>query len=34
MLQLECIVRGYLAGQAHQEYEKSGTVHGLSLIHI
>jgi phosphoribosylaminoimidazole-succinocarboxamide synthase len=31
MLQLECIVRGYLAGQAHQEYEKSGTVHGTAM---
>jgi phosphoribosylaminoimidazole-succinocarboxamide synthase len=31
MLQLECIVRGYLAGQAHEEYEKSGTVHGTAM---
>jgi len=31
MLPLECIVRGYLAGQAHQEYEKSGTVHGTPM---
>ena len=31
MLQLECIVRGYLAGQAHEEYEKSGTVHGTPM---
>jgi phosphoribosylaminoimidazole-succinocarboxamide synthase len=31
MLQLECIVRGYLAGQAHQEYETSGTVHGMAM---
>jgi phosphoribosylaminoimidazole-succinocarboxamide synthase len=31
MLQIECIVRGYLAGQAHQEYEKSGTVHGSPM---
>jgi phosphoribosylaminoimidazole-succinocarboxamide synthase len=31
MLQIECIVRGYLAGQAHQEYEKSGTVHGTAM---
>jgi phosphoribosylaminoimidazole-succinocarboxamide synthase len=31
MLQLECIVRGYLAGQAHQEYVKSGTVHGTAM---
>ena len=31
MLQLECIVRGYLAGQAWEEYEKSGTVHGSPM---
>jgi phosphoribosylaminoimidazole-succinocarboxamide synthase len=31
MLPLECIVRGYLAGQAHEEYEKSGTVHGTAM---
>jgi phosphoribosylaminoimidazole-succinocarboxamide synthase len=31
MLPLECIVRGYLAGQAHAEYEKSGTVHGTPM---
>jgi phosphoribosylaminoimidazole-succinocarboxamide synthase len=31
MLPIECIVRGYLAGQAHQEYEKSGTVHGTPM---
>ena len=31
MLQLECIVRGYLAGQAHQEYVQSGTVHGTPM---
>ncbi len=31
MLQLECIVRGYLAGQAWEEYEKSGTVHGTPM---
>jgi phosphoribosylaminoimidazole-succinocarboxamide synthase len=31
MLKLECIVRGYLAGQAHEEYEKSGTVHGTVM---
>ena len=31
MLALECIVRGYLAGQAHKEYEKSGTVHGMPM---
>jgi phosphoribosylaminoimidazole-succinocarboxamide synthase len=31
MLQLECIVRGYLAGQAHSEYVRSGTVHGTAM---
>jgi phosphoribosylaminoimidazole-succinocarboxamide synthase len=31
MLKLECIVRGYLAGQAFEEYEKSGTVHGSAM---
>jgi len=31
MLKLECIVRGYLAGQAFEEYEGSGTVHGTPL---
>ncbi len=31
MLPLECIVRGYLAGQAWEEYDKSGTVHGMSM---
>jgi phosphoribosylaminoimidazole-succinocarboxamide synthase len=31
MLPVECIVRGYLAGQAHEEYEKSGTVHGTAM---
>ena len=31
MLPIECIVRGYLAGQAHEEYEKSGTVHGTAM---
>jgi phosphoribosylaminoimidazole-succinocarboxamide synthase len=31
MLALECIVRGYLAGQAWQEYEATGTVHGTPL---
>ena len=31
MLPIECIVRGYLAGQAWQEYEKSGTVHGMEM---
>jgi phosphoribosylaminoimidazole-succinocarboxamide synthase len=31
MLPLECIVRGYLAGQAHEEYVRSGTVHGTAM---
>lgn len=28
MLAIECIVRGYLAGQAYDEYAAAGTVHG------
>ena len=28
---IECIVRGYLAGQAYEEYERSGTVHGTAM---
>src|SRR5579875_248854 len=31
MLPLECIVRGYLAGQAYDEYREKGTVHGTPL---
>jgi phosphoribosylaminoimidazole-succinocarboxamide synthase len=31
MLHLECVVRGYLAGQAYEEYERSGTFHGTPL---
>jgi phosphoribosylaminoimidazole-succinocarboxamide synthase len=31
MVPLECIVRGYLAGQAWTEYQASGTVHGTPL---
>ena len=31
MLPLECIVRGYLAGQAFGEYEASGTIHGTPM---
>ncbi len=31
MLPIECIVRGYLAGSAFQEYERSGTVHGMAM---
>ncbi len=31
MLGIECIVRGYLAGQAYDEYEATGTVHGTPM---
>jgi phosphoribosylaminoimidazole-succinocarboxamide synthase len=31
MLQIECIVRGYIAGSAWKEYRSSGTMHGASL---
>lgn len=31
MLPIECIVRGYLAGSAYKEYEREGTVHGMSM---
>ena len=31
MLPLECIVRGYVAGSAWKEYERSSTVHGTEL---
>lgn len=31
MLELECIVRGYLAGQAWEEYARAGTVHGTRM---
>lgn len=31
MLQLECIVRGYLVGSAWSEYQKHGTMHGEAL---
>ena len=31
MLPIECIVRGYLAGQAYDEYAASGTVHGTAM---
>jgi phosphoribosylaminoimidazole-succinocarboxamide synthase len=31
MLDIECIVRGYLAGSAYKEYERSGTVHGIPM---
>jgi phosphoribosylaminoimidazole-succinocarboxamide synthase len=30
MLPLECIVRGYLAGQAAEEYARTGTIHGTA----
>jgi phosphoribosylaminoimidazole-succinocarboxamide synthase len=31
MIPLECIVRGYLAGQAFEEYARSGTVHTMPM---
>jgi phosphoribosylaminoimidazole-succinocarboxamide synthase len=31
MLDIECIVRGYLAGSAFMEYEREGTVHGMPM---
>lgn len=31
MLAIECIVRGYLAGQAYDEYASAGTVHGTRM---
>ncbi len=31
MLDMECIVRGYLAGSAFKEYQKEGTVHGMAM---
>ncbi|MGH9108547.1 MAG: phosphoribosylaminoimidazolesuccinocarboxamide synthase, partial [Acidimicrobiales bacterium] len=31
MLGIECIVRGYLAGQAYDEYAAAGTVHGVPM---
>ena len=31
MLPIECIVRGYLAGQAYEEYERSRTVNGIPM---
>ena len=33
-LEIECIVRGYIAGSGWKEYQRDGTVCGLSLIHI
>jgi phosphoribosylaminoimidazole-succinocarboxamide synthase len=32
MVPLECIVRGYLAGQAFEEYERSGTIHSMPAV--
>lgn len=31
MLDIECIVRGYLAGSAYKEYQRDGTVHGIAM---
>src|SRR5664280_3567470 len=31
MLDIECIVRGYLAGSAYKEYLSKGTVHGMAM---
>jgi phosphoribosylaminoimidazole-succinocarboxamide synthase len=31
MLDIECIVRGYLAGSAYKEYQREGTVHGMAM---
>ena len=31
MLDVECIVRGYLAGSAWKEYQREGTVHGTAV---
>ena len=31
MLDIECIVRGYLAGSACKEYQREGTVHGMAM---
>jgi phosphoribosylaminoimidazole-succinocarboxamide synthase len=31
MLEIECIVRGYLSGSAWKEYKTSGTMHGQTL---
>jgi phosphoribosylaminoimidazole-succinocarboxamide synthase len=31
MLDIECIVRGYLAGSGWKEYARSGTLHGMPL---
>ncbi len=31
MIDMECIVRGYMAGSAWKEYELNGTMHGINL---
>jgi phosphoribosylaminoimidazole-succinocarboxamide synthase len=31
MLEIECVVRGYITGSAWKEYRTSGTIHGLVL---
>src|SRR5689334_23137349 len=31
MLEIECIVRGYITGSAWKEYKASGTMHGSKL---
>ena len=31
VIPIESIVRGYIAGSAWAEYERSGTVHGMSM---
>ncbi|HEY4946361.1 MAG TPA: phosphoribosylaminoimidazolesuccinocarboxamide synthase [Acidimicrobiales bacterium] len=31
MLDIECIVRGYLSGSAYKEYERTRTVHGMAM---
>jgi phosphoribosylaminoimidazole-succinocarboxamide synthase len=31
MIDIECIVRGYLAGSAWKEYQRDGTVHGMPM---
>jgi phosphoribosylaminoimidazole-succinocarboxamide synthase len=32
MVSLECIVRGYLAGQAATEYARTGTIHDMAMV--
>lgn len=31
VIEIECIVRGYLAGSAHREYQNSGSICGITL---